>query len=423
MSHLDETLKDWATPRQAEYIDAVNLHGGIRAAARALGVYDNAIRESLGRLKKYAAAHGYSPDHGLTHKIPEPFVARGHSSLDRIPDAPIDPVTGRQQILQWTKTRLDDAQYQQMVKEAVAAFIDETVGPVFPAPPMPDRETDIIPWVNIGDAHLGMLAHEYETGANFDLKIAERELCAAISLLIDEMVHHDRVVIQDMGDATHYENFSAKTEASGHDLDYDSRFPKMIKVYSRVMRFIVDKALEKANTVDVIVNQGNHSRTNDIWMAELLRVAYGHTGRVNVLNNDSVFIGYRMGNTFVMCHHSDKCKPAKLAHVMATDYSLDWGEATYRYIDIGHIHHNMVLKEHPGVVVESFNQLANKDKYAHDGGWRSRQCLTVVHRSRTYGDVGRKILPIERVRDVIVEAATRDGKSFYIPQPLRAFRV
>jgi hypothetical protein len=206
-------------------------------------------------------------------------------------------------------------------------------------------------------------------------------------------------------------------------LDYDSRFPRMIKVYSRVMRFIVERVLEKANTVDVIVNQGNHSRTNDIWMAELLRVAYGATGRVNVLNNDSVFIGYRMGATFVMTHHSDKCRPAQLAHVMATDFAEDWGETEYRYIDIGHIHHNMVLKEHPGVSVESFNTLAAKDKWATDGGYRSRQSITIIDRSRTYGEVGRRVLPIRRVRDVINAARVRGGANPMKPSSRRAFAV
>lgn len=190
------------------------------------------------------------------------------------------------------------------------------------------------------------------------------------------------------------------------------------------MRFIIDKALEKANFVDVIVNQGNHSRTNDMWMAELLRVAYAHTDRVNVLNNDSVFIGYRMGSTFVMTHHSDKCRPARLASVMATDFATDWGETEYRYIDIGHIHHNMVLKEHPGVSIESFNQLAAKDKWANDGGYRSRQSITVIDRSRTYGEVGRRVLPIRRVRDLIEAAHKARGEAApYRPAERRAFAV
>ena len=34
---IDLRLKDWATPRQAEYIDAVNEYGSFRKAAKMLG--------------------------------------------------------------------------------------------------------------------------------------------------------------------------------------------------------------------------------------------------------------------------------------------------------------------------------------------------------------------------------------------------
>ena len=230
----------------------------------------------------------------------------------------------------------------------------------------------------------------------------------------------NRFVINDLGDMTHYENFTGTTEASGHALDYDTRFPKMISTYSRVMRFIVDTVLTKADHVDVIINQGNHSRTNDIWMAELLRVAYAHTGRVNVLNNGSPFIGYRMGRTFVLTHHSDKCKPARLVDVMMSDFGIDSGECEYRYIDIGHIHHGMRMNELAGATVESWNTLAAKDKYAHDYGYRARQSISIVDRSRSYGDIGRRVLPIRRVRDLI--RSTVDA-GHYVPAEKRAYIV
>lgn len=277
---------------------------------------------------------------------------------------------------------------------------------------MASFDTDVIPWFNIGDGHLGMLAYHQEIGTSFDLTIGEQDLCAAMGILIDEAPTTERCVIQDMGDMTHYENVAGVTDASGHDLDCDGRFPKMIKTYARVMRFIMDKALSKFKYVDVIINQGNHSRTNDFWMQILLTSIYEDNDRVNVLDNQNIFIPYRMGNTLVMSHHSDKCRPKRLADVMTTDYRQDFGETEYHYIDIGHIHHGMQLKEHPGVTIESFNQLATKDAYAHEGGWRSRSCLTVVHRSKTYGEIGRQRLPLERVRDILnnVEAGTEAQK-------------
>lgn len=409
-TEVDPGLVDFATPRQAELIKAVIAHGGVRPAARVLGLNRNLFYQAIDGAKRRGAREGHAPGHWDDGVAPGYLM--GKVTVQR---------RNEDGTYRWERQHPEQTSFIAAVGEAVEAF---TVGMApFIAPPAPtNRNSDIIPWINIGDAHLGMLAHEAETGENFDLAIAERELCAAISILLDEIEPCDRLVINDLGDFTHYENMAGITEASGHALDYDGRFPKMIKTYSRVMRFIVDKALEKAAIVDVIVNQGNHSRTNDIWMAELLRVSYGASGRVNVLNNDSVFIGYRMGNTLVMTHHSDKCKPARLASVMTTDFRVDYGETEYHYVDIGHIHHGMVLKEHPDISIESFNTLAPKDKWANDGGWRSRSSITLVFRSRTYGDKGRRVLPIREVRDRIAAALAAEGKvPVYRPAVRRAF--
>jgi hypothetical protein len=388
-----QDLRQFATPRQLEYLDAIEQHGSQRKACKAMGLTRSALQDSLARLKRKAARQ-LASEHDYTKQVPEGYVIKGVSQyIDKA-----GKVAG-----QWIKSSTDLERQAELMKEAARAFVEDMPRIDAPAAPL-DWQSDVIPWVQIGDAHLGMLAHAAEVGENFDLKIAERELCTAIGMLIDELPNCERLVINDLGDFTHYENFSGTTEASGHALDYDSRFPKMIRVYSRVMRFIVDKALSKARHVDVIVNQGNHSRTNDIWMAELLRVCYGHTERVHVLNNESVFIAYRMGNTLVMTHHSDKCKPQRLAHVMTTDFRKDYGETEFHYIDVGHVHHGMVMKEHPGIFVESFNHLAAADKWAHDNGYRNRKSITIVLRSREFGEVGRRVLPIQEVRKRLAKA-------------------
>ena len=367
---------------------ALKEHGGNQAAAaRSLGMSRMTFRnrvESGQRL--HAEGRG-----GFEGGTDDGWTVKGRSTLYG-PDGEIKA--------EWVKTTADMERQREMVKEGVRAFI-EGAPKIKPGKGPSKYDKDVIPWFQIGDAHLGMLAHEAETGANFDLKIAERELCAAFATLIDECPARERCVINDLGDGTHYENMKAETEASGHRLDADGRFPKMIRVYAKVMRFIIDRALEKFRYVDVIINQGNHSRTNDIWMTELLRSVYGDKGRVHVLENSSVFIPYRMGNTFVLVHHGDKAKAAVLPSVMANDYRQDWGETEYHYIDVGHYHHKMTAKESQGCTVEQWNTLAPSDKYGHDGGWRSHQSITRVDRSKTYGEVGRRTLPIGEIRAIL----------------------
>lgn len=319
--------------------------------------------------------------------------------LERVTST-ISPKNGLER--QYLKTRLDEVLYWQMIEEGVKAFISDTQPLQVPmANPTLDFDNDIIPWIQIGDAHLNMLAWAMVSGENFDLKTAESDLINAIGLLIDELPMCARIVINDLGDFTHSENIAGVTEGHGHLLDCDKPYPSMIRVYSRVMRFIVTKALTKAIDVDILINQGNHSRKNDMWMAELLRVAFEHTGRVHVLDNDGVFIPYRMGNTLVLVHHTDKTKPKQLAQVMITDYRTDFGETEFHYIDGGHVHHGFTMKEHPSIVFESWNHLAPLDKYAYEGGWRNRQSVSVVFRSRSYGDLGRRLLPIQQLRDKV----------------------
>ena len=363
----------------AEMIAAVAEHGGIRTAARALGVHHSKVQRAVRRSKPHPAG------------AETPFYVNEKSVLS----------DGKGNVkLQWEKFKLDQQRADEAMRAGVEAFMADQPALKVPASPL-IFQNDIIPWIQIGDAHLGMLAYASVSRENFNLDMAEVELCTGIAVLIDELPNSERIVINDLGDFTHAENIQGVTEGGGHNLDCAASYPDMIRSYSRVMRFIVDKALTKAQHVDVIINQGNHSRKNDMWMAELLRVAYRNTDRVHILNNDSVFIGYRMGKTFVMTHHSDKCKPKQLTGVMTTDFRRDFGETEFHYIDVGHVHHGMLMKEHPSVIVESYNHLAPLDKYAFEGGWRNRRSITMVQRSRSYGEVGRRLLPIEEILDRI----------------------
>lgn len=341
-------------------------------------------------------------------QVAEGFGLKGYSEFTRTEHG--TPI--------WLKTVKAEQDYYAAVIEAINARPAKAID--IPPPRVQTFDArDIVPWLNIGDAHIGMLAHEVEAAANFDLKIAKREILQAAFDLIDRAPDCETMVINDLGDGTHYENMKAETERSGHRLDYDGRFYKMIEAYLDIMEAIIEKALHKAKNVHLIINQGNHSETNDYWAAMHFRRLYSRLGedRIKVLPNLSPFIGYRMGKTFVLVHHGHKVKPETLRQIMSTDYAIDWGEAEFRYIDGGHIHH-FSAKELGGAEWCSFNNLAPLDKHAFDGGWRSKQAMTLVLRSRTYGDLGRYKMPIEMVWDRVRETAP----GHYVPQPKRAFQ-
>lgn len=364
-------------------------------AAHDLGKNKSTISRSLYAVDKKAAKANIGPDYlHLTHGGPlAPGQQLGKQTV-HVKDGKIEQV--------WNRYEFDkDFDRLELLKDA----IDTMLADYPPAKPISRSNTyydeNVVPWYNIGDAHIGMLAHEMEVGENFDVKKATRELSVGLTSLIRNTEPASLCVINDFGDATHYENLAGVTEASGHMLDCDGRFVKMIQAYIKVMIDAIDCALEVHDLVDVIINQGNHSRTNDLWMAQLLRMHYHDEPRVNILDNTNVFTFYRLGKVQVLTHHSDKCKPDKLIDVLINDGRKDYGECEHHYIWVGHIHHRHTSNEFRGITIESFNTLANKDKYAHDGGWRSQQSITRVDLHREYGEIGRATLNIRAVRAII----------------------
>jgi len=386
-----------------EALALVEQYGSIRNASIQMDIPRGTLQNRIRAARKHFGEGADLRDE-LDSRIATGFELRGYSQFTKTEAG--EPI--------WLKTRKAERDYWEGVQRAI-----EGLTPIDPATiaPMPQEpQSDIIPWLQIGDAHLGMLSNEHETGANFDIGIGKAELMAAAAALIDEAPECERMVINDLGDGTHYETFKALTEASGHAVDYDTRYWKMIDAYVEVGEFIAERALAKAQTVDLIYNCGNHSESNDTWMAVHMRSLHRNNPRVNVLPNTNRFIAYRMGKTLVVIHHGDKSRPERFRDVVCSDFGVDWGETEFRYLDGGHVHHSQ-RKELAGCVFESWNNLAPRDKYAHDGGWRSKQCMSMVYRSRNYGEVGRRVMPIERVRDMIREK----HPGHYVPPIMRAF--
>lgn len=59
---VDPRLVEYATPRQAEIIEAINRHGGIKAAGRALGIKKQSIQDAMRRVRKVAFEAGFTED-------------------------------------------------------------------------------------------------------------------------------------------------------------------------------------------------------------------------------------------------------------------------------------------------------------------------------------------------------------------------
>lgn len=342
-------------------------------AAELLEIHPRTVQKHKARL----ARQGWSPEHDLHHQVPDGFHLKGASTLYK----------DGQPVLQWVKSSIDHERQAVLMREACEAMAEDlpkaakAPGPIATLP-------QLMAVYPIGDAHVGMRAWGEEAGQDWDLAIAERVQCGAMAALVEMAPKAEQAVIINLGDWFHADNIQGMTSRSGHILDLDGRYAKMIRVGVKVMRQCISSALSRHRQVRVINVIGNHDDTGAIWLSIALNHIYEDEPRVSVETSPSAFMYFEHGRVLVGCHHGHTCKSEKLPGVMAADMPEAWGRTKHRYWYLGHVHHQSV-KEYAGVTVESFNTLAAKDAYAAWNGYRAAQNMKCIVLHKEHGEVAR----------------------------------
>lgn len=342
--------------------------------------YDMDYRNMQRRVKALAL-RGLSPKHGMTKTVPDGFTVKGVSSLYN---------SNGELSAQWVKTTADNERRLEMLREACDALSEE-LPQVKPRAYLGSASTDLMACYPIGDPHFGEYIWSEECGKDWDLSTAEHVHCGAMRALVESAPATESATIINLGDAAHYDSMIAVTPRSGHHLDADSRFGKMVRVLMKTIRQCIETALEKHKYVRIVNVIGNHDETGAVWLSIALSHIYANEPRVTVDTSPSVFNYFTFGKCLVGMHHGHTAKADRLAAVMATDRAKEWGASEHRFWWTGHVHHES-KKEYPGVVVESFNTLAPNDAYATAGGWRSRERMTCIVLHKDHGEVARHMV-------------------------------
>ena len=383
---VDERLKEWASPTQIKYMDAIALHGGCRAAAKALGKDHTNLFRAIARLKKHAALHGYSPEHDMTKTVPDPFVVKGVSTYYNA-----DGVAAGQ----WVKSSIDTVRQAEMMKAASAAMAEEL--PRLKALKAPlTTNADLCNLYTFTDVHMGMLAWHKECGEDWDIAIAEKTLIGCFEQMIAASPAARVGIINQGGDWLHYDGLTAVTPLHGNILDADGRFSKMVAASIRTLRRIIDLALLRHEHVHVIMQEGNHDIASSVWLRHMFKALYENEPRITVDASELPYYVYQHGQTMLAFHHSHLSKNASLPLLFAAMHPAIWGATTKRYAHTGHRHH-VEEKEHPGMKVIQHPTLSAKDAYAARGGWLSEREATAMTYHIKYGLVARNTVTPEMI--------------------------
>lgn len=374
----------YGTPMERASAEAFIRLGSVAAAAAEMQLTPEQLRAHLSELERRAAARGWSPAHDMTKTVPAGYSVKGVSTYYDAEGLPRG---------QWVRSRRDEEQRMAALMEAVQHVSEPFKGAHDPVQPPSVVDDDLLAVIPIGDAHVGLYAWAAETGDDFDLGIAESLLVGAVDHLVSLAPPAKQALIINLGDWYHSDNSSNQTSRSKHSLDVDTRWPKVLAVGVRIMRRMIDRALEKHERVRVINEIGNHDDHSSVFLSVCLANYYERDPRVEIDTSPARHHWHRFGKCLIGVTHGDQSRSNSLLGVMAADRAKDWGETEHRYWYVGHIHTETV-REYPGVVVESFRTLAGKDAWAAGAGYRSGRDLRLDILHREYGRINRHIVGI-----------------------------
>lgn len=343
------------------YQDAVSIHGSKAAAARALNLPVTTLKDRLA-----AELEGRA------------YIVTGRSTLYNQDGT---------KVAEWVKESLD-LKRQQEAREA--AF--DAMASKLPRVPRIDApracNDDLCTVYTLTDAHIGMLAWGREGGHDWDLSIAEDTIVGCFAEIIKSAPKAEMAILNQLGDLLHYDSLQAVTPTSGHLLDADGRFTKMVEVAVRVIRRVVAMLLAKHPRLHLILAEGNHDMASSVWLRTMFKALYENEPRITVDDSALPYYAYQWGEVMLAFHHSHLKKNEQLPGLLAAQFPKMWGATTKRYCHTGNLHHRYE-KEHAGMTVIQHSTVTARDAYAARGGWFSERAMDAISYHRDFGEVGR----------------------------------
>ncbi|OFV81969.1 MAG: hypothetical protein A2Y78_00090 [Acidobacteria bacterium RBG_13_68_16] len=354
---------------QAPPVEPVPEGFEVRELTTVLGP-DGAVRTQSAR----ARPEGASAE--LVSTQPEGHAVRGVSTL----------VSGDGRVLvQWVKTSAEDRRAQAWL-DALPALLEPLRGSVpIVYPPRPESD-DLAVYV-IGDAHIGMLAWEPETGVAWDVKRAEAMITAGADRLFAATPRTRKALVVNVGDFQHADSPSNRTPEGGAILDVDGRDAKVRRAVLRTIRYYLDAALTKHAEVELVNQPGNHDPYATCWLGLALEALYEREPRIKIDTSPAEHRVVEHGKCLIGVTHKPK-QAEDLGHLLAARWPEAWGRTTYRIWLCGHVHHQTV-RERAGFAVETFGTLAPGDAWHVRQGYMARRRMVAIVLDPLHGEVGR----------------------------------
>jgi hypothetical protein len=396
-------------------LEAYKRHGGRygsgRAAAEELGLQDYQVMTAVNIAAKRGLLLDHEPAMPGFHISQVTTNSRGDCTIQQRPEpgevfeAPdglkLKGVTalvdaGGRVINKHIMLREDRVRQDVLMHETLEALKEE-IPRAEPVSANRIGATDLLNQYTLTDHHFGMMSWGEETGGgDYDLKIAEQLILDWFAMAIKLSPDAHAAILAQLGDLLHFDGTKAITPTSGHILDADSRFAKIVRVVIRTLRRIIRMLLEKHEHLHIVMADANHDPASEIWLREMLAAFYEDEPRVTVDRTPGTYYAYEWGKTSLFYHHGHQRGLKDVDVTWVARFRELFGRTKFSYGHTGHLHSDAVF---PGrlVKVERHETLAAASTYDAHKGYHAPRSAKVLTYSKRFGEVGRIILTPEMV--------------------------
>lgn len=225
----------------------------------------------------------------------------------------------------------------------------------------------------LADYHFGGLAWHEETGHDYDIKIAAKNLERVVASLIvrSSCMKYEQVILPIVGDyfnSDHEQNTTTK----GTFQDEDTRWQKTFR-FGRQVAVETIEMLSEIAPVKVFVIRGNHDDQRSYYLGDSLSCWYHNSRRVTIDNLAYPRKYMHWGKVLLGFAHGDKERHYTLPMLMAEEAKHAWVETEHREWHIGHIHQKRIeMFEGGSTVVKAYRALTRKSAWTVDSGYTAK---------------------------------------------------
>jgi hypothetical protein len=262
------------------------------------------------------------------------------------------------------KKKEQDGFYNELIKDL------QEFSPVFPIIKRNNTSDSHLLVIDPADIHIGKLAREFETGDEYNSKIAVERVLNGVQGILDKSrgFNIDKILFIGGNDILHIDTPKRQT-TSGTPQDTDGMWYDNFLIAKQLYIDVLMMLLPVAD-VHFVFNPSNHDYTNGFFLADVIKTYFRNCENITFDCSISHRKYFTYHSNLIGSTHGDGARSSDLPLLMAHE-AKDWSNCKHRYIYTHHVHHK-TSKDHIGVTIESLRSPSSTDS------WHSRNGYTGV---------------------------------------------